>query len=142
VTGAAPRRAEPADVPACAAIVHAWVEATGWMPDAPPLETLTGHIRDAFPDREIWVVGAPVEGYVSVDPARGHIGALYCRRPGRGLGKLLLDEAKHGRDRLTLNAHEANGKAHRFYRREGFRQIDRVAEGTDGIPEIVMEWMR
>ncbi len=76
------RCAEITDVPACTAIVHGWVAGTEWMPEALPLETLTGYIRDAFPAREIWVIGDPVEGYVSVDPAKGHIGALYCTRQG------------------------------------------------------------
>lgn len=98
-------------------------------------------ILEAFPAREIWVSGDPVDCYMSIDPKAQKIGALYCLRTGQGVGKRLLDQAKAGRDFLWLTTHEPNLAAQKFYRREGF-----VATGTgpptppETLAVIRMEW--
>ena len=56
-------------------------------------------------------------------------------------GKRLVDHVKTGRDRVQLWTHEPNAAAHRFYHREGFKTVERRAEGRgDGVPELRMEW--
>lgn len=135
------RRAEPQDVPACARVITTWIAQTDWMPEDLPQSKLEELIREAFPNREIWVCGDPVDCYMSVDPTEQKIGALYCLRTGQGLGKLLLDQAKKGRDYLWLTTHVPNHSAQRFYLREGF-----VETGTepptppDTVPVVRMEW--
>ncbi|MTH99525.1 GNAT family N-acetyltransferase [Roseibium sp. RKSG952] len=135
------RRATSGDVPACARIIATWMAQTEWMPEELPEEKLEELIREAFPVREIWVSGDPVDCYMSVDPKELKVGALYCLRTGEGIGKQLLDQAKKGRDYLWLTAHEPNIAAQRFYRREGF-----VVTGTEPptppetLPVIRMEW--
>ncbi|WP_424830839.1 GNAT family N-acetyltransferase [Ruegeria sp.] len=137
-----PRRAALDDIPACAQVISTWASQTDWMRNevlaTSELETL---IREAFPEREIWVAGEPVDCYMSIDPKAQKIGALYCLRTGEGVGKQLLDQAKTGRNYLWLTTHEPNKAAQKFYRREGF-----VAVGTEAatppetIPVIKMEW--
>ncbi len=134
------RRAGPDDVPTISRIVNDWIDRTDWMPRVHARETLEGFIAEALPDREIYLIGDPAEGYLSLDPATSHIGALYLDRPGRGLGKALLDRAKTGRAYLQLRTHEPNAAAQRFYRREGFEVAERIADGGDGLPELRMEW--
>lgn len=135
------RRATEADISACAKVVSTWARQTDWMPDELPQLELEALITHAFPHREIWVAGEPVDCYMSVDPNERKVGALYCLRTGQGLGKLLLDIAKQGRSYLWLTTHEPNKAAQRFYRREGF-----VETGTESpvppetIPVIRMEW--
>lgn len=135
------RRAVPEDVAACARVVRTWLEETDWMPEDLPEDKLADLIREAFPQREMWVSGNPVDCYMSVDPAENKVGALYCLRTGEGIGKRLLDQAKEGRDFLWLTTHVPNRDAQRFYRREGF-----VEKGTepptppDTVPVIRMEW--
>ena len=136
------RLATEADVPSIARIVNSWVDRTDWMPRGEPAEVLEGFIASALPEREIFLIGEPVEGYMSLNPATGQIGALYLDRPGNGLGKALMDHAKSGRDYLQLWTHEPNTAAHRFYVREGFTVVERKAEGSDGLPELRMEWHR
>lgn len=136
------RRAGPEDAAACARIVRGWVVGTEWMPELHSVEDLTAMIVEALPGREIWLAGDPPEGYISVNPETGHVGALYTSRQGAGLGRALLDRAKEGRDRLRLFTHEPNTAAQRFYRREGFEEVGRNPEGVDGLPEIIMEWRR
>ena len=146
MTGGGPppvRRATPADAAACAAIVNDWIDTTPWMPRAVSRETVAGHVADGIAGREVWVVGDPVTGYLSFDPAEAVIRGLYVARPGEGLGRALIDRVKEGRERLRLRTHEPNLAAQRFYAREGFVAVERDPDGGgDGLPEIVMEWRR
>ncbi|MGJ8546570.1 MAG: GNAT family N-acetyltransferase [Sulfitobacter sp.] len=136
------RRAGAKDGPACAAIVDAWIDATPWMPRRFDLEALTKALAEGLPKREAYVVGDPVQGYLSMDPEAAHIWGFYVARPGAGLGRALLEQAKLGRDYLRLNTHHANARAQKFYAREGFAQIGAPRPGEDGIDEITMEWRR
>ncbi|MFC6636574.1 GNAT family N-acetyltransferase [Sulfitobacter sp. JBTF-M27] len=137
-----PRLAEVSDAPACAAIVRGWLEQTPWMPGGgPDPATLADAIAKGIPEREFWVSGDPVDGYLSLDRENNLIAGLYTAQPGSGSGKALIDAVKHGRDFVQLWTHEANVDAHRFYHREGFVTVQRCAEGRgDGIPELRMEW--
>ncbi|MEX0306839.1 MAG: GNAT family N-acetyltransferase [Ruegeria sp.] len=141
MTGNDIRKATLDDVAACARVVWTWLDETEWMPEDLPQQQLEDLIREAFPKRDIWVSGDPVDCYMSVDPVEKKIGALYCLRTGEGMGKTFLDKAKEGRDYLWLTTHVPNTGAQRFYRREGF-----VATGTeppvppDTVPVIRMEW--
>lgn len=135
------RRAGPGDVPAMAAIANAWVDETEWNPRDLSPEELEDFIRTALPEREIWVAGGPVCGYLSLDPETLRISGFYVSTRGRGVGKALMDRVKQGRDRLWLHTHEPNLDAQRFYRREGFVEVSRHApEPPDTVPEIRMEW--
>ncbi|MEX0367711.1 MAG: N-acetyltransferase family protein [Ruegeria sp.] len=135
------RRAKIEDVPACARVISTWMDETDWMPPELPQKELEALIREAFPAREIWVAGDPVDCYMSVDPEAGKVGALYCLRTGQGIGKRLLDKAKEGRQSLWLTTHEPNRDAQRFYRREGFVEAGYLPpEPPETLPVIRMEW--
>ena len=136
------RRAGPGDAASCARIVSAWIDQTDWLPRLHSLDALTAMIVEAMPSRDIYLIGEPCDGYLSLNPETGHIGALYTSRPGAGLGKTLLDRAKLGRDYLQLNTHDPNQAAQRFYKREGFEVVERLPDGIDGLPELRMEWRR
>ncbi len=143
MTDASPiRRAGFDDVEICARIVNDWIDRTDWIPRIHSRDTIAGFIRDAFPDREIWLIGDPPEGYLSLNPETNLIGAIYLDRPRRGFGKALIDHVKAERDYLQLWTHEPNTAAHRFYHREGFETVERNPEGGDGLPELRMEWRR
>ncbi|GFE63967.1 GNAT family N-acetyltransferase [Litoreibacter roseus] len=134
------RRATADDAPACAAILNAWIDGTDWMPRTMSPDAIETGLRQGLPKREAYVVGDPVAGYLSLDPAENHIWGLYVGRSGQGLGKALLDRAKTGRSYLKLNSHAANEAAHRFYAREAFQPIGAPWQGSDGIPEVTFEW--
>ncbi|WP_226624751.1 GNAT family N-acetyltransferase [Alloyangia pacifica] len=143
MTDPAVRHATEADIPACAAVLNGWIDATEWFPRVHSHAEIEGFLLEALPLREIWVIGDPVEGYVSVDPEIGKVGALYCARGGAGLGKALMDQAKEGRASLFLHTHVANLAAQRFYRREGFRDAGEVdPEPPETLRELRMEWLR
>lgn len=135
------RGAVEADVPVMAQIVFDWEAATEWMESPYGPEEIAGFIREAMPEREIWVAGEPIEGYLSFDPSVSRVGGLYCRTTGAGVGKALMDKAKVGRDFVWLHTHEANEAAQRFYKREGFQEVSRhEAEPPNTVCEVRMEW--
>lgn len=136
------RRAVADDAAACARIVHGWVTATPWMPERFSEVELTGILADAIPQREVFVVGNPVQGYLSFHPETALIAGLYVEQRGAGLGKALIDHVKDGRDYLQLWTHAPNPKAHAFYVREGFEKTGETRDGDDGQAEFHMEWRR
>jgi len=141
MSDARPRRAVVADATACAAIVHAWLSGKSWLTDKPSAEALTEVISEGIPKREFWVLGDPVEGYLSLKDDENLVAGLYTAHPGSGAGKILLDRVKTGRAYLQLWTHEPNKAAHRFYQSEGFRIVERLEEGRgDGVPELRLEW--
>lgn len=130
------------DAATCARIVSDWIDRTPWLPGVHSANDLEAMIAEALPHRDIFLIGDPVEGYLSLNPETGQIGALYLDRPGQGFGKALLDRAKQGRDYLHLWTHAPNDAAHRFYAREGFAVVEENPKGDDGLPELRMEWHR
>ena len=82
-------------------------------------------------------------GFVTLDPATGYLDQLCVapRERGSGLAAALLDAAKRlAPDRVELDVNEANGRALRFYEREGFRAITRGLSAQSGLPTLRMRW--
>lgn len=136
------RRATAEDAPACGAIVMQWIGDTDWLTNGPDGDAVTQALREGLPKREAYVIGDPVAGYLSMETERHHIWGFYVAERGRGLGRLLMNHVKQGRDYLQLNSHAPNTRAHAFYEREGFRKIGLPWPGDDGVDEIRMEWHR
>ena len=128
------------DADNCAKIVSNWISATEWMPRLYSQMQLSEMIKEAIPQREFWVVGQPIIGYLSFNVESLQVVALYTATPGKGIGKALLDKVKERYRYMHLWSHSANIGAHKFYRREGFNSVGSKKEGTDGIPEIQFEW--
>ena len=135
------RRATIDDASACALIVHDWIEKTEEMPRLFDKHQLTEMIRNAIPFRDVWVIGQPINGYISYNPDLLQVSALYVNKRGKGLGKILLDQLKSDYKWLHLWSHEFNNSAHNFYRKEGFQFKNRKDRGSDGIPELQFEWI-
>ena len=95
-----------------------------------------------------WVTVAEVDGRVQGFIARDgeEICALYVseRANGRGVGRVLLGDAKRRSDRLRLRVLEANEWAQRFYQRQGFVESGRGdgAENDENMPDIVYVWTK
>ncbi|KNG93464.1 GNAT family N-acetyltransferase [Pseudaestuariivita atlantica] len=138
-----PRRATREDMPACAAVVNAWIDATDWMPRVYDAETIERFFHDGFDAREFWVLGDPIYAYASFNPETKQLVALYSSEPGRGVGKALMDAVKAGRDYLWLTTHEPNLRAQKFYAREGFVEVSRHdPEPPEVVREVRFEWSR
>lgn len=136
------RRAVPQDAPACAAILNAWIDDRDWMPRVHTPEEVEAFYADfVFVHRMVWVVGAPVAGFVAMDEAEDMVTALYVAVPGQGIGKALLDHAKAGRRGLELWTFLANEDARRFYAREGFREVHQTpGHNEERLPDVLLKW--
>ena len=86
------RPARVEDAAACAAIVRGWLDGLDWMPeDGPSAEILIGIIAEGIPQREFWVIGDPVRGYLSFKEDEKLIAGLYTSQPGSGAVNRSLD---------------------------------------------------
>ncbi|MEM9425989.1 MAG: GNAT family N-acetyltransferase [Pseudomonadota bacterium] len=138
------RRGTPADVEACAAILNDWIDSREWMPRIHSPEDVVAFYRDfVFPNREVWVAGDPVVGYLGLKTEADEVMTLYVATPGQGVGKALLDHAKSGRNTLELWTFQANDGARRFYAREGFRETEFTdGDNEEGLPDVKLRWDR
>ncbi len=82
-------------------------------------------------------------GFVTLDRESGYLDQL-CVAPeasGSGLAKALLDHAKRlACGAVELDVNEANERACRFYRREGFIAITEGASALSGLPTLRLRW--
>ncbi|MDZ4310282.1 MAG: GNAT family N-acetyltransferase [Cypionkella sp.] len=139
------RAASPADAPDIAAILAAWNRDTVWMPKLhTPAEDLqfAQHLITHCTTRVLY--GPDTLGFLS--RAGQQIEALYLvpAARGKGLGRLLLNEAKAACAELTLYTFQANLSAQRFYAREGFTEIAR-SDGRDNaeqLPDLRLVWRK
>jgi len=136
------RRAQVSDAEACAQVVLGWVAATPWIADRFTEAEMTTMFAEAIPERDVFVIGEPVVGYLSFHSDISLIAGLYVTRQGEGLGKRLVDYIKSDRNYLQLWTHAPNTRAHVFYKREGFAWTEDTRDGEDGPSEFRMEWHR
>lgn len=143
---AALRPAGGEDVPACAAILNAWIDATDWMPRVHPADDVARHYREqVFPRQEVTVSerAGEVTGFLALDP-QGCVTALYLapEERGRGVGAELLNLAKARRPKgLTVWTFVTNAPARRFYAWEGFVERRRTAgDNEEGLPDVLFVW--
>jgi putative acetyltransferase len=82
-------------------------------------------------------------GLVTIEPNSGYLDQL-CVAPaerGSGLATALLNEAKRRSPGMVeLDVNEANGRARRFYEREGFSIVGRGVSPHSGLPTQKMRW--
>ncbi len=55
---------------------------------------------------------------------------------GRGIGRALMDDARHGRPYLELEVFAANANGRRFYAAYGFQELERTEEPSTGHPVV------
>ena len=137
-----------ADLPALADLwVMGWSE-TGLSIDfGARRDWLIGHLRGLRAGGADIVVGLSAggrpAGFAAIDPTSGYLDQL-CVAPaerGSGLASALLDEAKRrAPGAIELDVNEANGRALRFYEREGFSAVGRGLNPRSGLPTLRMRW--
>lgn len=142
------RQATAADLPACAGIINDYMDATPWLPRVIDHDAIVEMFGPSLLEkRTIFVAdnGSEILGYLSMDPEIGFIHAIYLRPAarGHGLGKSLLDAAKHAHPQgLELTVFEPNTDAMRFYTREGLIEIPGGGNDNppEGVPTLLMRW--
>jgi GNAT superfamily N-acetyltransferase len=140
------RPARSTDAGALGEILWRFQADTDWMP-----KLNTGAQTIAYCGGMIdkgWVTVALLDDRIVGFLARDgqDILALYTRRDafGNGAGSTLLDSAKQVSDRLNLWAFQANKGARRFYRRQGFCEVEHT-DGTgneERLPDVRCVWTK
>lgn len=135
---------EPADIPACAALLQGCLDGEDCIPDLHDLpETVRWMQTRMFAETAVTVAGRPPTGFLALSP-EGVIVQLVVAPParGQGLGAALIARAKAERPGgLTLWCFAANAPARAFYDRQGFREIRRTeGENDEGLPDILLAW--
>ena len=143
-TAPAIRRGRTEDARACADILNAWIDDRDWMPRVHSHEAVRAFYNDfVFVERQVWVAGEPIQGFLAMEAAADHVTALYVATPGQGIGKALLDHAKGGRASLELHTFQDNTGARAFYAREGFREVSFTdGDNEEGLPDVLLRWER
>ena len=144
--GALIRPAAVADLPACAAIINDYIDATDWLPRIHSREQLAGFFTAELLERRTVLVAeldGDVAGYMTMG-AKGMVPALYLapHARGMGIGSMMLDRAKAmSPDGVELTVFEPNLQARRFYEREGFSEVPEARKvEEEGIPILLMRW--
>jgi len=141
------RSAKLRDMPACAEIVNAWIDTTGWMPRIHSREEVADFYRDTvFPRFEVFVAESDddrIAGMVALAPDN-MVSALYVHADerGKGVGKALLDHAKSkASGPVHLWTFTANRAAREFYEHEGFTEVRRTdGDNEEHLPDILYVW--
>jgi putative acetyltransferase len=84
-------------------------------------------------------------GFVTVDPANGHLDQICVASDwwGHGVAEALLAVAREiSPTRLTLDVNSDNARAIAFYVREGFEETGKDINQRSGLPIVKMAWTR
>jgi putative acetyltransferase len=137
------RRLAPGDIEALSALwVRSWHEA---MP-AIDFEARRVWISEFLQGAELLTLVAErdgLQGFVAIEPARAYLHQLVAapEAKGTGIAVALLDGAKAlAPEGLTLDVNQANGRAVRFYEREGFVRVGEGVNEASGLTIWRMRW--
>ena len=87
--------------------------------------------------------GTAPAGFVTVDPARGHLDqlAVHPDHGGTGVADRLMAAAKAlSPGGLTLDVNAANARARRFYARHGFVAVSEGRNPRSNLPTLSLRW--
>ncbi|MFD0860043.1 GNAT family N-acetyltransferase [Roseovarius aquimarinus] len=144
MSAAVPLRARLWHVPQMTAILRGFERRSDWLPRVRPYRTdlrVMMRITRAGWVRALHDARGPA-AFIARDGAQVHALYVHPRAQGLGLGRALLDDAKHAAPRLELWVAEANADARAFYAAQGFVEA-RQGDGSgndEGIPELQMLW--
>ena len=84
----------------------------------------------------VYEIDRRVVGFIALNG--NEVGAIFVDPDlqGRGIGRALMDDARHGRPYLELDVFEANATGRGFYAAYGFEELDRHREPTTGLPVL------
>lgn len=94
-----------------------------------------------LPNSEIFlaIVENEISGFVAL--VDDYLAAIFVspQLQGKGIGSLLLEQAKKHRNKLLLNVYKKNVKSVEFYKSKGFSIISESIDEATGEEEFLME---
>lgn len=119
----------------CNKKAHSFVPEEYFIKHLPMLEELLPTVTVLVSEEE-----EKVSGFLGMED--GFILGLFVDpdRHRKGIGHLLLQEARKNQDSLTLKAFVKNEKAVAFYIKEGFRSIGTEKDENTGEEEVTFFW--
>lgn len=137
------RAARPTDAGRVGAILSAFIDDTPWMPRIHTRAEDLSFAGDMI-DRGWVTVTEDVTGFLAREGEM--IQALYVAKDqrGQGIGSALLEAAQEAAPVLTLWTFQANTPAQGFYKKHGFREVERTdgQDNDEGLPDIRYLWER
>lgn len=100
-------------------------------------------VREMLPQSELYVYeddkNHEIEGFIGIVDDN-YIAGIFvdCGAQSKGIGKRLLDYAKHLKNSLTLSVYQKNERAVKFYQREQFIIQSENSDENTGEKEYVM----
>lgn len=138
------RAASPADLEPLMALwlesttyAHPFIKTDYWQQSAPL-------VRESYlPRAKTWVywLEGQIVGFISVLDER-FIGALFVERRfhGKGVGAALMAYVQQRYCWLSLEVYEQNLRAYAFYRKLGFREMQRLFNQETQAHTLIMNW--
>lgn len=100
-------------------------------------------VRELLPQAEMWTCesGGAICGFIGISDG-DYIAGLFVDKAyrGHGVGKKLLNHAKRLHPLLKLHVYRKNGRAVRFYLREGFTRAAEQIDSATGESELLLVW--
>lgn len=138
------RRAVRADIPAVMEIwldtnskAHDFIASDYWKKNYAAVEQV-------LPEAEVYVCEkyGKILGFIGL--MNNYAAGIFVREEyqSQGIGKALLDYVKTEKRELSLHVYEKNGRAVRFYLREGFVKTKEQIEEENQEPEYEMRWRK
>lgn len=117
-------------------IAHDFIHEDYWQKNKEAMKTIY------LPNSEIYVSTSKnvITGFVAlVDNCLAAIFVL-PEFQGKGIGNLLLEQAKNRRNKLCLNVYIKNTNSVEFYKSKGFSIVSESIDEATGEGEFLMEW--
>ena len=115
---------------------HDFIESTFW-------KSKVSEMRDVYipaSKTHVYEAEGEVVGFYSL--YENNLAAIFVApgSQGKGIGSVLLEDAKHKRENLQLTVYKENAPSIKFYEKHGFTVLgERIDEHT-GRPELIMEY--
>ncbi|CAG9296483.1 N-acetyltransferase [Celerinatantimonas diazotrophica] len=115
-------------------LAHCFIPADFWISQVENMRNVYIPASENY----VFVIDSEIVGFSSL--YENNLAALFVvpHRQGKGIGKQLLNHAKHRRATLTLSVYKENQASYQFYLSQGFNVLREQTDVNTGHPEYVM----
>jgi len=115
---------------------HDFIEPSFWKSKIGEMR----HVYIPASETVVYEAGGEVVGFYCL--YENNLAAIFVApdSQGKGVGAVLLDDAKNRRERLQLTVYKENAPSIKFYQQHGFTLLEEQIDEHTGHPELVMEY--